>query len=155
MPEQAESAMIRAAFRVIDGDTRVQAKYSTRRLMEIGTKFNASDVGFLGVSGLPVKPVDKPSSSENIFVDIWIFPTLANEETTRDSKLEMTDEFNEFRKLLTSNTPLRDENGDPVSDDFVDIDFRKVDYSVQGIRRPYFVARYSDKIDPTTGSRVG
>ncbi len=156
MPDVAEVLMIRAAFKVIDDDPRVQAKYPVRRILEVQKRFNSSDVGFLAVTGVPVRPQDLPTNSEDIYVDIYIQPVLKTEETTHNSALELNSEFNEFRKLLHSNLPLMnpDGTGASVSDPSVDLEFRGVDFSSPGIRIPIFVARYSEKINPKTGDRV-
>lgn len=156
MAEQAESLIVRAVFRLIDGDERVQGKYPIRRLLEVGTDLAAFGSGTLGVAALPVRPKDLPTRSQNIYVDIFILVFLVREETNIDSELELTNEFNEFRKLLTSHTPLKDADGQTsVSDDLVDFHFLRVDFAKAGVRVAFFVARYGAKIDPQSGLWAG
>lgn len=152
--EQAETLIIRGAFRVIDADPRVQKRWEPRRLMEVTKTLASFGVGTLGVTGIPVRPKGLPTLTEDIFVDIGILLYLPREETTEDSKLALTNEFNEFRKLLVANTPLRDDAGRSVSDDVVySFYFAGVDTSVKGVRIALFIARYQSKINPKTGEQ--
>jgi hypothetical protein len=152
--EQAETAIILAAFKVISEDENLQRDWRTMRLTESLAELYSYGQGYLTVAGFPVAPKDFPSKREIVMVDINICPVFPIEGTGMNSKLTMNRFFNSLRKLLNAHLPLVDpeDSSRHVTDAVLDLDWRRTVYpSGAGVRIPHFVARYQGQIDVVTG----
>lgn len=164
-PPGSEWRMHLAAVAVIRADTRVAAKYKNIVLLVDGDTPREPGPGDLYLTAVPVAPEDLPSESSNITAQLSIEPVLDAETTNVDSSLEAFVEFDEFRKLLFSKLPLVTDNPeltDPIDQTKIQSDDRLVTCVLvsvsnrnKNLRIPKFIVRWSDKIDPKTGERVG
>jgi hypothetical protein len=155
LANKAEARIIRAAYATISQSSVMKAQFKVIRLVEALTQLVAFGVGTLVVAGFPVKPDGKPSSRELIYVDVYVCPVFPLEPTDFDSKLLISEFFNDLRVLLWSNLPLVDSTVNPtvnVTDAVVDLEWRSTVLLKSNIGRvPIMVARYQKSIDPETG----
>lgn len=153
MADQAEVAIIKAAFAFIAEDEGVQSQFPALiRLTESITELlSYSSAGTLVVAGFPVRPKDFPSRREIVMVDLHICPYFRFEETTEDSGLEANAFFGYIRKLLNQKLDLMPQGVDAV----LDLDWRRTVFDEgKGVKIPIFVARYQGQIDVMTGNFV-
>lgn len=157
MPEQAETRIILAAYKLVSSDTgMISAFPGGFRLLEQATVPNAIGDGIMAIGGFPVAPKDLPSDDSEIFVEVQFCPILIMEETTADSGLIATRLFNQLRILLFSN--MKDSSGALMDADGVaaeavlDFSWVRTIYPTGGaIRVPIFRALFRAHIAPSTG----
>lgn len=153
MADGPETKIGRAALALAVADPRIVAKYKPIVLTEGRTERDSFQLNSLLIGVFPVRPKDRPTEREDIFVDVLWCPVLARPDTQASSSMEMTNELNEFRKLVLKrgNRQLKDpdDQTQTVTDGNPDFWFTRavVPQNAQNLLIPQFVTRYKSVID--------